>query len=81
MLLLVAGGLFGGILEAEGAHRQDEVHHCVTCCTTHHTATAEVGAHRQILMSPDLMAVPLGSSNLYTELVIRLLDPPPKFLV
>lgn len=80
VLFLVAGGLLGGALETEGACYQDEARHCMTCCTTHHTVTTHMTANLQVLTPSDPMGVPSTSSALCGKLVIRLLDPPPKFL-
>ena len=77
--LLMAGGLLAGAAESEGFDHQQEVHHCVTCCTTHHTAapaTSAVALPRLIVAS----RLPLAAICLHSSLVVRLPDPPPKFL-
>lgn len=79
IVLVVAGSFLGAALEVEGAHHQEEVHHCVTCCTTHHTATAPA----PIPLAVGQPAMPLAfftTSDPYDKIVVRQLDPPPKFL-
>lgn len=76
---VLAGGLVANALETEGPNHQLEAHHCAVCCTTHHAA-APVEPVRfdtaLVASAPTLILIP----SPYTEFVIRLLDPPPKFL-
>ena len=76
---VLAGGLLASALETEGPSHQLETHHCAVCCTTHHTAsTTEPARFGPARAAQHLTVIPLSSP--FTELVIRLLDPPPKFL-
>ena len=77
--LLMVVGLVASAVESEEFDHQQEVHHCVTCCTTHHTAaptTPAVALPRLIVAS----RLPLAAPYLRSFLVVRLPDPPPKFL-
>jgi len=76
---LLAGGLIASALETEGSNYQSEIHHCMTCCTTHHTATpAATVPIRQV--APVVSRLPAVTPQLSSQLVLRKLDPPPKFL-
>ena len=79
VMVLVVGGLVSGMAETEGANHQDEVHHCVACCTSHHTATMTQPATFQPILPQDRLLLS-ESSVLHPQTVVRLLDRPPKHL-
>ena len=76
---VLAGGLVASALETEGPNHQRETHHCAVCCPTHHAATPLESARFGTAL-PASAPTPVLIPSPYTELVIRLLDPPPKFL-
>jgi hypothetical protein len=80
LALMVAGGIVAAAVETEGLDHQPEVHHCMACCTNHHVAdAAKAQATPRPLVpqeNPPLIEPPM----LYQQAVIRLPDPPPKFL-
>lgn len=78
--LTVAGGVLGASLEVDGAHHQREAHHCAVCCVTQHTAIPPTSAEPQFIL-PSVAILPVAtSSDPYDEIVVRLPDPPPRFL-
>lgn len=78
--LMVVGGVLGASLEVDSADHQREAHHCAVCCVTQHTATPPTSAEPQLIL-PSVAILPMAtSSDPYDEIVVRLPDPPPKFL-
>lgn len=76
---VLAGGLVASALETEGPNHQLETHHCAVCCTTHHAAAPVEAVRVDVTLAASAPTLALIPSP-YTELVVRLLDPPPKFL-
>ena len=79
LLFVLVGGIVSGAAETKSPN-QDELHHCVACCTTQHTATPTL---TRVGMQPsesseNRYAVIVSSP--YSQTVIRRLVPPPKFL-
>ena len=64
--------------ETEAHHEGTDVQPCVTCCANHQVLPP---ASRLSVALPDsFVAGHLGAtSELYDQVVVRLLDPPPKF--
>ena len=78
--LAIAGGLVSSALETEGPNHQVATHHCIVCCTTCHVAdTAKTPTAPQPRLSQENVPL-IESLMLYQQAVIRLPDPPPKFL-
>ncbi|MDP3723884.1 MAG: hypothetical protein Q8R91_10405 [Candidatus Omnitrophota bacterium] len=81
LALMLVGGFVARAAEAERSNHQPDLHHCMVCCTNHHVADA---AKTQTTPQPILSeeSAPLiEPPMLYQQAVIRLPDPPPKFLV
>ena len=77
---MLVGGLVARAAETERPDYQPVLHHCMVCCTNHYVADA---AKTQTTPQPILSQenVPLiEPPMLYQQAVIRLPDPPPKFV-
>lgn len=74
---MIIGGLVGAAVETESADHQDEIHHCINCCTTHHevmTPNPLSALIRRISLARNAVA----PETLVSQPVIRKSDPPPK---
>ncbi len=78
--LLLVGGFVARAVENERPDHQPEVHHCMVCCANHHVpATATAQTTPQPILSQEHLP-PSEPPVPYQQAVIRLPDPPPKFL-
>lgn len=79
VMVLVLGGLLLGMTETEGANHQNEVHHCVACCTNHHMATStQQETFQHILLQEHALLSEL--TVFHPQPVVRLPERPPKHL-
>ena len=78
VFLMVAAFLVAAV-EMGGGDHQQEVHHCVNCCVSHHVAVPTSQANGPPV---NLSATPLVAkvSLLAMQPLIQRLDPPPKLI-
>ena len=78
LLVLIVAGMFACMLEVEGPGHQQEAHHCVTCCTSHHVSVVPL----QEAVKPSLQVVhaPVSAYSLsFNQVFLSPQTPPPKF--
>ena len=78
LLVLIVAGMLACMLEIEGPSHQQEVHHCVTCCTSHHVSVLPT----QATIRPPLQTVrvPISAYALgLSQAFLSPQTPPPKF--
>lgn len=77
---LLVGGFVARAAETDRPNHQPALHHCMVCCTDHHAANkATIQTTPQRILSKEHL-LPCESPVFYQQAVIRLPDPPPKFL-
>lgn len=65
--------------ENSGADCQTEVHHCVSCCMTHHIANTVPKSAPQIMSVPE-SNISVSEGPIISYGAIRKIERPPKYL-